>query len=193
MARGNRDGSGVVSGRAMEWAEELATDKRLTGATYRVLMRLAYHANSRNGRAFPGVELLELETGLSERTIRRSFAALERRPDPVTGEQAGYLDTTRFRNETVVWHFPQCPQTRPPRVPPLAGGVPTVSARVPTVSAGSRSKGATGGTLTREPVREPGPDALEPVDTWTEDGVDERGYLYVRRRPASLPLEDGRT
>jgi len=158
----------------MEWAEELATNKRLTGATYRVLMRLAYHANSRDGRAWPGVELLELETGLGERTIRRAFGALERRRDPDTGEEAGYLDTTRIRRETVVWHFPQCPQTRPVRVPP-------VSARVPPVSANSRSMGATGGTLTREPVREPGTERAPAVETWT----DERGYLYVGPRPVT--------
>jgi len=90
----------------MEWAHELAVDKRLRGATRDVLLALAYHANSRSGRSWPATETLAGELGVDERTVRRSFAALERRPDPDTGEVAGYLEATRRAGYTVVWHFP---------------------------------------------------------------------------------------
>ena len=94
-----------MSGRAMEWAHELAVDKRLAATVAHVLVRLAYHANSRTGRAWPAVDTLADECQLSGRAIQQALAVLERRPDPDTGEVAGYLEATRRHGYTTVWHF----------------------------------------------------------------------------------------
>jgi hypothetical protein len=172
-----------VSGRAMEWAHELAVDKRLAATVAHVLVRLAYHANSRTGRAWPAVDTLADECQLSGRAIQQALAVLERRPDPDTGEVAGYLEATRRHGYTTVWHFPQCPQTRPQPAPGGERG----SLRGERGSPDARSRGERGSPDPGVSRREPGARTREAVDTWT----DERGYVYVGRRP--LALEDGRT
>jgi len=99
-----------VSGYAMEWAHELAADKRLTVTVGRVLVGLAYHAHRKTGKAWPAVDTLAAEVNLDRRTVQRALAVIERRTDPETGETAGYVDTIRRTGYATVWLFPQSPQ-----------------------------------------------------------------------------------
>jgi hypothetical protein len=169
-----------VSGRAMEWALEVARDKQLDATTRFVLVALAYHANSRTGKAWAGRDTLAADTGLSVRAVQRALAVLERRTDPDTGEVGGYLEATRRYGYTTVWHFPQCPQpaTRgrlsdSPRGDSQAQGGDSQSS---SPRSGGDCESPDPGVSRREPA---GTYAREAVDTWT----DERGYVYVGPRP----------
>ena len=128
-----------MSGYAMEWAHELATDKRLPLTVARVLFTLAYHAGPTSGRSFPSVETLADETGLGRRTIQRAFGEIERRRDPDSGEWAGLVDTIRRTGNggTTIWLFPQSPQPverSPARAPATTFRAPAATVMGATVA-----------------------------------------------------------
>ncbi len=63
--------------RIPSWIVSDGTLAELGLAVNKVLHALAYHANSKTNEAWPGVSTMSLETGLSERTVRRALRQLE--------------------------------------------------------------------------------------------------------------------
>lgn len=95
-----------MSGYAIDWAMQRATDKKLRPPAARAtLAALAGHANVRTGLAYVGTELLAYQTGFSERTIWRHLAAIKR---------AGIVPFERRfsggRPRATLYHFPPVPQ-----------------------------------------------------------------------------------
>lgn len=60
---------------ALDWAFKL---KLQDGAAKGVLLALCNHYNPKNSGCWPGVERLQLETGLTRRTVQRALRRLER-------------------------------------------------------------------------------------------------------------------
>jgi hypothetical protein len=89
-----------MSWEARKWADKKSMDYELDPTTRLVLDRLANHANRDLGQqTWPGLSRLELETGLSERTIRRCIKKLLAIGLMEYGDQSIVEDNPRYRND----------------------------------------------------------------------------------------------
>jgi DNA-binding transcriptional MocR family regulator len=64
----------------LAWLEAIAADEVLTGAAFRVAIKIATkYLNRKTGDAWPGILTLAADVGLSERSVQRAIRLLEAR------------------------------------------------------------------------------------------------------------------
>jgi len=146
----------------MEWAVEVGRDKRLTHSERAVLVALAYHANKKTGKAWPGVDTLADFSGYSRATVYATFPTLER-----------LLDHVKRPGWTTLWRFPpECREVIHKGSNPWTGGGEGVqsldSTRVQSLDS------------TRVQSLDPNPLTLEPARGERATYRDDRGYVYVQ-------------
>jgi AraC-like DNA-binding protein len=88
-----------MSWEARDWADRKSIDYELDPTTRLVLDRMANHADKQGNNIFPSLSTLERETGLSERTIRRSIKKLLAVGLLDYGDQSVVSNNPRYRND----------------------------------------------------------------------------------------------
>lgn len=88
-----------MSWEARAWADRTSEDYELDPTTRLVLDRMANHADKQGNNVFPALSTLERETGLSERTIRRSIKKLLAVGLLEYGDQSVVSKNPRYRND----------------------------------------------------------------------------------------------
>lgn len=88
-----------MSWQAIRWARNKGKDYELDPSTRWVLSTLGHFANEDGDHIFPSLSTLELETGLSERQIRRCIKKLIAVGLLDYGDQSIVTDNPRYRND----------------------------------------------------------------------------------------------
>lgn len=133
----------------MHWAYGAARDKDLDSTAMLVFLGLADHANTRDGRSWPGAEMLAGETGFTEQTVRRAMQRIRK---------SGVVPCIPRPGMQAIWLFPY-----PPREPEKLSPPRNERPGSPSSDPGKRYRGGRY-LVTRTPVRNTG----EPVITRDE-------------------------
>lgn len=104
-----------MSWQALRWARNKGKDYELDASTRWVLTTLGHFANEEGDHIFPSLSTLELETGLSERQIRRCIKKLIAVGLIDYGDQSVVTDNPRYRNDQLpkVYRFLMVPSAQP--------------------------------------------------------------------------------